>query len=47
MPLPTPINDVPKNKVGEVIQDFLDFDGVKEAIVKQQTNGNFTVTPVD
>jgi len=47
MALPTPINDVPQNKVGEVIQDFLDFDGVKDIEATQQSNGKFTVTPVN
>jgi len=46
MPLPPPITDIPSDKVGEVVQDFLDFDGVKELNVTQQSNGKFSVTPV-
>ena len=44
--MPPPIKDVPPDKVGEVVQDFIDLDNVRELQVKQQTNGKFTVTPV-
>lgn len=47
MPLPTPLSDVPQNKVGEVVQDFLDFDDVKEVQAQQQPDGKFTVTPIN
>lgn len=46
MPLPAPITDIPSDKVGEVVQDFIDNDGVKDLNVVQQVNGKFTVTPV-
>lgn len=44
--VPPPISDVPKSKVGEVVQDFIDFDEVVELRVDEQSNGKFTVTPV-
>jgi len=43
--LPKTIQDVPKDKVGEVVQSFVDNDGVKNLQVEQQPNGSFTVTP--
>jgi hypothetical protein len=42
----SPITDVPADHVGEVVQDFIDFDGVKELHVTDQPNGKFTVTPI-
>jgi len=50
MPLPKrellkTIQDVPKDKVGEVVQSFVDNDGVKNLQVEEQPNGSFTVTP--
>jgi hypothetical protein len=43
--LPKQITDIPAGKVGEVVQSFVDEDGVKEMDVTQQTDGTFTVTP--
>ncbi len=39
-----PITDVPKEKVGETVQDFIDF-GAKQVNVVQQPNGNYSVAP--
>ena len=44
--LPPPITSVPPSQVGQVVQDFIDFDGVQQLTVKKQSNGTFTVTPV-
>ena len=44
--LPGPISDIPSDHVGEVVQDFIDNDDVKELSVTQQPNGKFTVTPI-
>ena len=44
--MPQPIADVPKEKVGEVVQDFIDLDGVQELRVEQTANGRFLITPV-
>jgi hypothetical protein len=46
MPVPDPIKDIPEEKVGEIVQSFIDNDGVKELAVKRQKNGAYTVTPV-
>ena len=43
--LPEPVKDIPPNQVGEVVQSFIDNDGVKQMDISQQTNGNYTVTP--
>jgi hypothetical protein len=39
------ITDVPKAKVGEVVQDFVDFDDPQEVTVIKQPDGNYTITP--
>lgn len=44
--MPPPIKDVPQEKVGEVVQDFIDFDNIRELQVVRQANGKFTITPV-
>lgn len=44
--VPAPISDIPADHVGEVVQDFIDNDGVEDLKVDQQPNGKFTVTPV-
>ncbi|MBI3414941.1 MAG: hypothetical protein HY043_06400 [Verrucomicrobia bacterium] len=44
--MPPPITDVPPDKVGEVVQDFIDFDNVRELQVVRQANGKFTVSPL-
>jgi len=41
--MPKTIQDIPKDRVGEVVQSFLDYDGVKNLQVKQQPDGSFTV----
>ncbi len=46
MPLPPPITDVPPDRVGQTVQDFIDYDEVEKLKVKKQPDGNFTVTPV-
>ena len=43
--MPKTIEDVPKDKVGEVVQSFLDNDEVKNLQVEQQPDGSFTVRP--
>ncbi len=43
--MPKTMQAVPKDKVGEVVQSFLDNDGVKHLQVEQQPDGSFTVTP--
>ncbi len=45
MDLPPPITDVPADKVGEVVQDFIDNDGVTALTVKEKSDGTFVVTP--
>jgi hypothetical protein len=44
--IPPPIKDIPPGKVSQVVQDFIDFDHVKQLSVVEQLDGNFTVTPV-
>ena len=44
--LPEPISEVPSEQVGEIVQEFIDYDGVKRLKVEQQANGKFTVTPL-
>jgi hypothetical protein len=41
-----PISDVPETEVGEVVDSFIRFDGVKELKVEKQGNGKFTITPL-
>jgi hypothetical protein len=43
--LPKPITDIPPEEVGEVVQSFIDNDGVKRMDVNEQPDGLFTVTP--
>jgi hypothetical protein len=43
---PPPISDIPPGQVGQVVQDFIDFDQVKHLTADEQPDGNFTVTPV-
>ncbi len=43
--LPNPISDVPPNRVGAVVQSFITNDGVKQMVVNEQPDRNFTVTP--
>jgi len=43
--MPKTMQDVPKDKVGEVVQSLLDNDEVKNLQVEQQPDGSFTVTP--
>lgn len=40
------MNGVPQDKVGQVVQDFIDFDGVTNLQVTKDADGTFTVTPV-
>ena len=44
--MPPAITDISSDKVGEVVQDFIDFDDIKELEITKQSNGKFTVTPV-
>jgi hypothetical protein len=44
--MPPAITDISSDKVGEVVQDFIDFDDIKELEITKQSNGTFTVTPV-
>jgi hypothetical protein len=41
-----PISGVPQSKVGQVVQDFIDFDNVTSLQVTKDGDGTFTVTPV-
>lgn len=43
--LPPPIKDIPPPEVGDTVQSFIDNDDVTQMKVKQQADGNFTVTP--
>jgi len=38
-----PITDVPQGKVGEVVQDFIDFDDAQRVTVVKQPNGTYTI----
>ena len=44
--MPPAITDISSDKVGEIVQDFIDWADVKELEVTKQSNGRFTVTPV-
>jgi hypothetical protein len=44
--LPPPITGIPASKVGQIVQEFIDNDGVKDLTVDQQSEGTYTVTPV-
>jgi hypothetical protein len=44
--MPPPVTDISSDKVGEVVQDFIDLDGIIELRVTQQSNDKFTVTPL-
>ena len=44
--IPPPISEVPPGQVGQVVQDFINFDHVKQLSISEQANGNYTVTPV-
>jgi hypothetical protein len=39
-----PITDVPPDKVGETVQDFIDFGDAAEVSAVRQPNGKYTVT---
>jgi hypothetical protein len=43
--LPKPIEDIPADGVGDVVQSFITDSGVKQMDVSQQPDGTFTVTP--
>lgn len=38
------MNDVPRDRVGEIVQSFVD-NGERRVEALQQPDGNFTVTP--
>lgn len=40
-----PVTGVDPDKVGQVVQDFIDYDKITELGVNQQPDGTFTVTP--
>lgn len=44
--LPAP-QTVPKNKVGETVQDFIDFGGAKAVQAEQQDAQNWLVTATE
>jgi hypothetical protein len=44
--LPPPITGIPAGKVGQIVQEFIDNDGVKDLTVDQQSDGTYTVTPI-
>ncbi len=44
--LPAPIYGVPRDKVGTTVQRFIDWDGVSELSVLEETLGTFQVTPL-
>lgn len=37
------VTDIPRDKVGMVVQDFID-DGAQRVFVEQQPDGNYIVT---
>jgi hypothetical protein len=41
-----PITDVPPSQVGQIVQSFIDHDNVRQLSVDQQSDGDFTITPV-
>jgi len=40
-----PITDVPEDKVGETVQDFIDFGDAEKVTATKQANGKYTVKP--
>lgn len=38
-----PISDVPQDKVGDIVQSFIDYDNATKVIVEKQSDGNFTI----
>ncbi len=44
--LPPPVSNVPKAKVGETVQNFVDLDDIKDLDVQEGGTGTFTVTPI-
>ena len=44
--IPPPISDIPPGQAGQVVQDFIDFDEVKQLTVDEKPDGKFTVTPL-
>jgi hypothetical protein len=45
MPLLPPMKDVPPGEVGNVVQSFIENDGVNRLEINRQPDGNFTVAP--
>jgi hypothetical protein len=41
-----PMSGVPHCNVGQVVQDFIDFDGITNLQVTKDGDGTFTITPV-
>ena len=41
-----PIEDIPPDNVGKVVQDSVDYDNVKKMDVFQQPDGKYTVKPI-
>jgi hypothetical protein len=41
-----PMTNVDPSQVGQVIQDFIDFDHVSQLRVDKETDGTYTVTPL-
>lgn len=46
MSTPAPVKNIKKDEVSQVVQDFID-DGAKRLEVKKQSDGTFTVTPLE
>ena len=40
-----PITDVPQDKVGETVQDFIDFSDPQTITVTKQPNGKYAIEP--
>ena len=43
--VPNPIQNIPKNDVGDTVQKFIDYDNVTKMEIFRQPEGKFTVIP--
>jgi hypothetical protein len=41
-----PISEVPSANVGEVVQSFINNDGITELLVAKQPDGNYKISPM-
>ena len=42
----SPLVDVPKEEVGNVVQDCVNYDDPGQVIITKQENGNYSIQPV-